>query len=268
MTKEAMSIINLLDSANNVANRNYKQTSGVTLVQLIELFRGSKSKTVIKNYKTDKLHGYGLGSKYKKHEIERITHKMICEKILIERGVENNGGYMSEYINLGEKASPIQNGRDKFYVEFPLNVSTEKVPSKKQKKAEKKRNSNKISRSRPAKKSKSSEKCQSVEEVECGGLKFAEEISIGSISDDSLIDSSNISTNKENSKSVLPHHHTKNLVELIKKLVQMWATEEQLLGNNVHCKSVELESQIASSKFILVISFSTPLIPFSLSFPL
>ena len=50
--------------------------------------------------------------------------------------------------------------------------------------------------------------------------------------------------NSTSVESVLPYH---TLVESLKRLVQMWAAEEQLLGNNnVHCKFAELELQNAS----------------------
>ena len=43
---------------------------------------------------------------------------------------------------------------------------------------------------------------------------------------------------KEHGKPLLPHHHTKELVFKMKLLTQRWAEEEQIGGNNIHCKFV------------------------------
>ena len=161
---------------------------------------------------------------------------MIFDRILIENSVENNGGFTSDYVNLGDAAPPLQNGSKRFFVEFPQKVVAAGKPDKQQKKATNKRSSSKNPSSRTAKKSKS---LQKTEREDIGGLQF-EEIGVGDSDDDddSILEISNVSANNtEKLQSVLPHHHTKKLVDQLKTLVQMWANEEQVMGNNVQCKS-------------------------------
>jgi superfamily II DNA helicase RecQ len=95
---------------------------GVTLLQITELYRGSKVKSVTKFLKINQLRGYGNGSKYKKHDIDRIAHAMIYEHILIEESVQNKIGYSSDYVRLGENATKIEQGQQKFFVDFPKSV--------------------------------------------------------------------------------------------------------------------------------------------------
>ena len=64
MTAEAMTIINLFNCASNENRR------GVTMLQLSELYRGSKSKSIRKNYQINRIEGFGAGSKFKKYDID------------------------------------------------------------------------------------------------------------------------------------------------------------------------------------------------------
>ena len=237
MTAEAVTIVNLFNSASN------KSRKGVTMLQLSELYRGSKSKAITKNYPINEIEGFGAGSKFKKPDVERITHTMIFERILTENSVENKGGFSSDYVSLGENASSLQRGSHKFVVEFPQKAVAAKksVTSDKQQNKEpsKRRRKSNDPKSPKAKKQYSSKKTET-EAADIGGLQFAE-IGVGDSEedddDDSMLDSSNVGAhNSESMESVLPHNHTKKLVDMLKTLVKRWADEEQMMGNNVHCK--------------------------------
>ena len=96
---------------------------GVTLLQLTELFRGSKTKSITKslpNYAN--LQGYGHASRYnlkKKPDIDRIAHAMIFERIIVEVSEQNKQGFSSDYVQPGENAEAVRSGQRQFFVEFP-----------------------------------------------------------------------------------------------------------------------------------------------------
>jgi superfamily II DNA helicase RecQ len=246
MTTEALAIINLF---NNVCQQS-RRTGGVTMLQLSELYRGSKSQSISRNFKTAGLVGYGAGSKFKKTDVERILHSMIFERLLTESSVENNGGFHSDYISLGENVSSLQTGSSIFYVEFPVVSAKKSPPTKKVDKPISTTTNDGDSRNKRSRASaKSKKKNPSTMHVrdqnqdfvvDEGGLTFAEMID-GDDSDDddgnSLLDISPSNLSKsEVSNAILPQNHTTKLVNMIKKLTQLWATEEQTMGNNVHCK--------------------------------
>jgi superfamily II DNA helicase RecQ len=236
MTAEALAIIGLF---NNVSNQS-RRAGGVTMLQLSELYRGSKSQSILRNFKTAGLIGYGAGARYKKFDVERIMHSMIFERLLTESSVENNGGFLSDYVSLGENVSSLQGGARKFFVEFP------KSPDKKSEKAapdsdsKNKRSRAKTGNNRKGAKKKSPDQQPDVALLDEGGLQFAEMADGGDTDDgedDSLLDANPATLSKsEASNAVLPQNHTTKLVNMIKKLTQLWATEEQTMGNNVHCK--------------------------------
>jgi hypothetical protein len=58
------------------------------------------------------LSGYGAGSKLKKKgDIDRITHAMVFDRLLVEKSIDNGGGFSSDYVSLAENAAAM--------VEFP-----------------------------------------------------------------------------------------------------------------------------------------------------
>ncbi len=229
MTAEAITIVNLFSSASNNNRR------GVTMVQLSELYRGSKSKAITKSYQVNSIQGFGAGSKFKKYDIDRITHAMIFERILVENSVENKVGFSTDYVGLGENASSLQRGSRQFFVEFPQKV-TKKAPEKPKAKetTKKQKTSSKETKSRKTKKPTSSKQTDS------GGLQFTEiDLSDSDDDDDSLFDGSKAGSRaSEKSQPLLPHHRTKKIADVLKTLVRRWADEEQMMGNNVHCKSI------------------------------
>eukprot|EP00536_Pseudo-nitzschia_multiseries_P017448 jgi/Psemu1/264303/estExt_Genewise1Plus.C_15560004 len=230
MTAEAKTIINLFNSASNQSRK------GITMLQLAELYRGSKSKAITKSYPVNKIEGFGAGAKFKKHDIEKITHGMIFERILAETSVETKGGFSTDYVTLGEKAPSLQRGSEKFIVEFPKKVTAPRPKPDKRSSNEpaKKRSRSKDSESSSPKK-KSSTRKTIAKETHIGGLQFSEiGVDDSEDDDDSLQDNMNLDTpNRTKMQSVLPLHHTNKLSETLKTLVQRWADEEQLMGNHV-----------------------------------
>lgn len=234
MTAEAITIITLFSSASSNNRR------GVTMLQLSELYRGSKNKTITKNYQINGIKGFGAGSKYKKQDVERITHAMIFERILVENSVENKGGFTSDYVSLGENSSALLRGSRLFFVEFPQKIIAAKTKSGKSKYVEPIMERNKVSGPKRLKsKKKPLPKDTGTNATDIGGMQFIE-IGVGGSEedDDSVLDGSKDDTCNSKSKlSVLSHHHTKKIADLLKMLVRRWADEEQMMGNNVHCKS-------------------------------
>lgn len=64
----------------------------------------------------------------------------------------------------------------------------------------------------------------------------ADSASGGSNSPESESTNEKVGAKRANAKMVLPKKHTAALLERIKKLVNMWADEEQMAGNNVFCQ--------------------------------
>jgi bloom syndrome protein len=110
LTAEAKTILELFNSLTRQAGR---KGGGITMHQLSELFRGSKAKAITKNFNVNGLRGYCAGSKYKKYDVDRITHEMVFENILTETSTESNIGFLVDYVSLGENAGSILNGSRK-----------------------------------------------------------------------------------------------------------------------------------------------------------
>ena len=124
LTSEAQTILRLFDGVNQ-----QKRGHGVTLTQLTDLYRGSKSQSAVKFLDTSRLQGYGAGSKFKKLDADRIVHAMIFDRIINESSVQNKGGFSSDYVNLGENAAATSDGRRRFMVDFPNTVRKPPPPT-------------------------------------------------------------------------------------------------------------------------------------------
>jgi len=92
------------------------------MVQLTEIYKGSKSKSATKFLNVERLTGCGKGRAYSKSDLDRIAHAMIFDKILLETPEQNGGGYTADYITPGENALATQNGQRQFFVEFPRSI--------------------------------------------------------------------------------------------------------------------------------------------------
>jgi superfamily II DNA helicase RecQ len=245
MTNEARTILNLF-----VEVARLRSFGGITLFQLSELYKGSKSKSSLKGFEKcdlNRVKGYGDGNAFKKHELDRIMHAMIFERLLLESGVDTKGGFSIDYVNLGENAQALLHGSSKLIVEVPR--AQRKTSEKSKKDSAKKKTKEKTSPKKkapsiikkappPAKASKKSASTSNDMNVD-GGLQFTEG---GSDSDDDSWDggeslrTGRASSAKNDSPTVLPSNHVTALAKEIKLLTSMWADEEQLYGNEVYCK--------------------------------
>lgn len=222
-TSTALSIIRLLTSI-----LKQRRNGGVTLNQLSELFRGSKSKQATRFLDTDRLDNYGAGAKIKKGDLDRITHAMVFERILTETSEQNKGGFTSDYISLGEMAYQIENGQKKFIVNFPRNEnSCEKqtpktVENDKQKASKTKRETKAASKSA---KKHSAENAAAA--ANCPVV----------VDSDSSLDGRSLeasSSKKQRAASVLQGEHTLDLADRIKTLAKNWSEEERMCGKNIY----------------------------------
>jgi bloom syndrome protein len=217
-----------------------KRGTGVTLVQLIELFRGSKSQSATKFLDTGQLHGYGAGSKYKKHEVDQIAHAMVFDRIITEICVQNKGGFNSDYVNLAENAVAVQNGTRKFFVDFPKpikNTDAEKENKAAAPKSTKitKKDSTATKKKAPAAAAKANaKKTAAASNAVQKPLTYC--IDESSDDDDDELDVATRPRSagiKSQSVSILPHEATQELISRIKTLATNWAEEERMYGKNM-----------------------------------
>jgi superfamily II DNA helicase RecQ len=232
MTNEAMTIIRLLTDI-----QSQKKGRGVTMLQVADLYKGSKGQSATKFLNTARLSGYGAGSKLKKGDIDRITHAMVFDRLLVEESIANGGGFASDYVSLAENAQSVQNGQRRFFVEFPkAGKGKENVASMSPKQAKTKAASAKKPRKKLGPSNVTSANTLKNAEAE-GGLTFIE-VDDNSDQEDDPHTGATVRGSKPIAPSALPYKHNKALVDKIKTLTQVWAEEERLLGNSVFCKFV------------------------------
>ena len=211
MTSEAREVIALLDSLSHQRNGR-----GVTLVQLTELWRGSKSKQHTKFLNTSTLVNYGAGTKYRKDDVDRIAHSMVFESILEEIAESNTAGFACDYVSPGPNANAVMNGSFTFFVDF----ETKKAAAVKEKKkaASKKKDGG-------DKKKKAKKKTKKPNSDD-----YVIEVGDSPDSDEPL---SSMASKTKRGKGVLPANSTADLSDRIKKLVTNMAEEEQMNGEKV-----------------------------------
>ena len=200
MTKETQEILQLLSSI-NAQNRN------ATLVNLSELWRGSKNKQQTKFLQLSSLTGYGGGSKFKKNDADRIMHSLVLENILEEVSqAAGASGFDADYAQHGRHAQSVLAGQRQVFVRFAQNKAPEKKAVTKKKKKDT------STKAKGKKKSKKSEKSAD--------------------SSIDLLDSSPEAPSAAGAKrpssssgGVFSAEHTSALRARIQKLVQMWADE-------------------------------------------
>jgi bloom syndrome protein len=226
MTDVAKTIMGLLTEISSQKNGR-----GVTMVQLSELYRGSKSQSATKFLNTSRLKAYGAGSKFKRFDIDRITHAMVFERLLVETSVENGGGFSSDYVSAGENSSALLHTGKRFSVEFPMHRASRKPDNSKSTNEKNTTSSKSKTKRKTPPKASAATRTMEVD----SGLQFLEN---GDDSEAELMADSSFSRSatKPDSPQTLPFLQTKKLVALMKTLTQIWAQEEQLLGNNVFCK--------------------------------
>lgn len=253
MTQEGRAILNLL---NAVSLR--RSSGGVTIKQLSDLYRGSKSQSLAKSFgNLSGLEGYGSGSKYKIYDIERIMHAMILKKLLVEMSVANQSGFAADYIQMGPGANAVRNGLTTFHVEFPkpkpkAATKTKQNPKKSTAQKQYEKTATTTTTAKAGKKR--------VKSAARGPESFQvdEVLGVDDKSDDDDDDDASEFLGPGNAKeagdipALLPQKHIKALVELIKQLTVYWAEEERLSGGNVQYWN------ILSTQSIKAIASSAP----------
>ncbi len=241
-TEEARTILDLFTDA----SQKRRGFGGLTMSQLSELYRGSKSKAATKGYDNPRaLRGFEKGAKFKKHEVDRLMHAMIFDRLLVEESVDTKGGFAVDYVSHGENAQALLHGGRKLIVEVPKaqpKIYEENKESAKKKPKEQKSPTKSISNSKKASRAHDGTKASSTALTSMdvdGGLRFVEEGNHSS--DDSWDGGESLRTGrpslaKSESPAALPSDHAAVLVKHIKKLTGNWAEEEQMYGNKVFCK--------------------------------
>jgi bloom syndrome protein len=236
LTDDALAMLQLLQSM--LKQRGGHGVRGVTLLQLTELFRGSKSKSATKSLDVSKLLYVGAGKKYQKKEIDRIAHAMIYEKMLVEEQFQNAVGFNSDYVIPGEQANLLQHRQRRFILDFPKTVPKETTPAAKGTSAKKKGKDDSTPKAHDTKVAKAIVKKSATKSRQ---FKSSQQVEIESLLDsdsdsDFDDDARTVGIKSTTTPSLFPQDKTKTLIDLINRLVGMWAEEEQIAGNKVFCK--------------------------------
>lgn len=80
----------------------------ITLIQLVDIFRGSASK---KSLKYEHLYLYGSGKGLSRGDAERLAQTMVTQRILEEYCEANGLGFVSSYVRSGRDAGLLDSGK-------------------------------------------------------------------------------------------------------------------------------------------------------------
>lgn len=80
----------------------------ITLIQLVDIFRGSASK---KSLRYEKLRHYGSGRGLSRGDAERLAQTLVTQRILEEYCEANGLGFVSSYVRIGRDASLLDTGK-------------------------------------------------------------------------------------------------------------------------------------------------------------
>ena len=246
MTEVAQSLLRLLASIQAQRRNGH----GVTLLQLTELFRGSKSKATTKFLNTSRLNGYNDAARFKlkkKQDIDRVVHAMIFERVIVEESEQNNQGFSSDYVKPGEHAQATQSGRRRFFVEFPKAQSKPKAS-----KASKAPTTPKRKKSpAPKKKRASGRKSKQAAGSEPQIFEVLDDSDDGNEWEDDGKESA-VSSNAATPPAALSPAMALKLRKRLQKLLTMWATEEQMAGTHIYCKFLtdwQFDPQLLSTDY-------------------
>ena len=241
MTSIGQSMLGLLNDVTN-------SRAQVTLNQLSDLLRGSKSKSVSKVLQVCRSSKFfGTAKTMSKHDLDRVGHAMIFEHFLQETSFENNSGFSTDYLEMGDNAFALQNGQTQFMVEFPRKQASKKAAKSKTSQRGKKtpKRKAKATTGKSAKTSKNTGRgaqrvdmsTGGMDEVD-GGLHFSEGSDDDDDDDSVFTPTFTSSTKRDETPSLLPTEQTKRLADKIKNVTILWAKEEQEAGNEVYCKLI------------------------------
>lgn len=239
LTEVAKTMLTLLSSI-QAQKRN---GLGVTLLQLTELFRGSKAKGSTKFLNVSQLNGYGDADRFKlkkKQDIDRIAHAMIFERIIVEVSEQNKQGFSSDYVQPAENAAAIQSNRKRFLVDFPKGGS--KSTENNEAPAEGGAPGNKKKRKKsPARKKRTSATSKTGTGTTSAGASSKKSTGSGiiEIDDDDDDDETEFEDGGNDQSAILknpliPRHDVKELEKRVMQIVIAWANEEKLMGNPIY----------------------------------
>ncbi|KAI7961207.1 hypothetical protein MJO28_001696 [Puccinia striiformis f. sp. tritici] len=94
-----------------------EQSESVTIVHIVDVFRGSKGKKIT-NAGHDQLDGAGQGSTLDRTDSERLLHLMVSKDILTERFEANAMGFTNAYVQLGPAHRSVLNSKEPVMMAF------------------------------------------------------------------------------------------------------------------------------------------------------
>ncbi|KAJ2326871.1 ATP-dependent DNA helicase sgs1 [Coemansia sp. RSA 2681] len=103
MMREACALI---DTVQTLVSRGQK----TTLLQLTDIFRGSKSKRIL-DRGDNNLSAYGMGKALTRVDADRLCQHLVLRQVLDEFCESNAAGYVCTYVRLGSAASRVSNGQ-------------------------------------------------------------------------------------------------------------------------------------------------------------
>lgn len=95
----------------------------VTLLQCLDIYRGSKAKNIMELITEKDCELFGKGNHLPKTEVERILKTLIIKQILIEKYSINAGGFVSGYLKIGPKANQLSSGKIKITLETNVSLN-------------------------------------------------------------------------------------------------------------------------------------------------
>jgi len=226
MSAAARELLGLLSSL-----EMQKRGRGVTLLMLSELWRGTKAKSHTQFLDLSALTGYGKGITYTKPEIDTIARAMVFDKVLEEIPVATASGFSADYVQHGNNAQAVLANTRQFHVRFAVKKAPEPKQSGKKKPASKKKKEGDKRDSINSEKKPSAKRKRTTKKNDASAyspIDLQNSPTLGSLSTDEKT-----GAKRTNENAVLEKEHTDALLARIKKLVSMWAEEEQMNGNNV-----------------------------------
>ncbi|EFP87697.2 uncharacterized protein PGTG_13483 [Puccinia graminis f. sp. tritici CRL 75-36-700-3] len=101
------------------------RSESVTIVHIVDVFRGSKSKKVT-SAGHDQLDGAGQGSTLDRTDCERLLHLMVSKDFLNERFEANAMGFVNAYVQLGPAHQEVLTSRGQVMMAFSGEVGPSK----------------------------------------------------------------------------------------------------------------------------------------------
>ncbi|TKX24527.1 DEAD/DEAH box helicase-like protein 1 [Elsinoe australis] len=121
--KDRMRDLDRRPNARDLEHINQTITSHVTLLQCVDILRGSKAKN-IKDRGYDDFEEYNSLEKLDRGEVERLVHHLLAEDVLSEYSVVNKASFPVQYIALGSNHQAFKAGQKQ--IKMSVRASTAK----------------------------------------------------------------------------------------------------------------------------------------------